>query len=72
MTATITDQARLILGGDETALVELRAKHPRLGTIKQHWYGSHELDYLEIHDEVSCRVLAYRPRVCSSRIQKLL
>lgn len=47
MTATIVDQARLILGGDESALVELRAKHPRLKTVKQRWFAAGELDALE-------------------------
>jgi hypothetical protein len=48
MTATIVDQARMILGGDTDVLVELRAKHPRLNEApRRDWFGLRDLDRLE-------------------------
>jgi hypothetical protein len=47
MSATITEQAALILGGADDALVELRAIHPRLKDHKRRdWFGLRDLDRL--------------------------
>jgi hypothetical protein len=47
MSAAIADQARLILAGDASAYVELRARHPRLNQTRQQWFQLHELDQLQ-------------------------
>jgi hypothetical protein len=50
MTAGLREQATMILGGDESAYVELRAVHPTLtgkDKVKRRWFRLGELDRLE-------------------------
>src|SRR4051794_28889027 len=48
----LREQAALVLDNDEHARVELRAVHPRLGTVRQSWYTLGQLAELEEYAKI--------------------